>query len=130
MPRYPLAALASLVALLLILPAVGMASGGESIASAPSLNLGSLESGGGNYIEYWRVQVYGGDVITVDADLSDNGGDMVFDLFAPSVDDYSFSHAEPLVSSERLRPEKQQFTLKVPSTGLDILAVCRSHQLH
>jgi hypothetical protein len=123
MNRCALAALASLTALL-IAPAASFASGAESIAEAPPLNLGGVESAGGHFIDFWRTQLFSGDVMTVDADLSSYDGDILFDLYAPTVNDYTLSQAEPLAETGYLSAGKQQFVLRSSVTGVGTLAVC------
>ena len=122
--RYSLAVVASVVAFLLS-PAEGLASGGESIASAPQLNLGVVESGGGRMLDFWRVRLFAGDTMTFDVDLSPKNGDVAFDLFDPSVTDYTFDQARNVANYERLNGGKHQFTLQSPFTGLGTLVVCR-----
>jgi hypothetical protein len=125
MHRCALAVLASLTALL-TLPAASFASGAESIAEAPPLALGGVESAGGHYIDFWRTQLFSGDVVTVDADLSTYDADILFNLYAPTVNDYTLSQAEPIAETGYLSGGKQQFTLRSSVTGLGTLAVCRT----
>ncbi len=122
---WPCSILTCVVALLLV-PAVSRGDGGATIGAAPPLALGAVESGGAHYIDFWRVQLYAGDVITFDADLSNYDGDMTFDLFDPSVNEYTVSGAEPAASTTRRESTKQQFTLTSPYTGLGTLAVCQT----
>jgi hypothetical protein len=125
MTRSLLATLACL-ALLLVTPALSVASGGETIGDAPPLNLGTVETGGAHFIDFWRVQLYQGDVITFDADLSNYDAGTIFDLFAPSVNEYTLSHTQAAAATGRLPAEKQQFTLTSPFTGMGTLSVCQT----
>jgi hypothetical protein len=113
------------IAALLVSPAVGMASGGGSIAAAPLLPLdGSLQTGGGMRGEFWRMQLFGGDKVTIDMELS--GGEYPADLFliAPNVTDFTLQdiHATLDLSA---RIGKSQNVMQAPSSGLWTLDICQ-----
>jgi hypothetical protein len=83
-----LPALAAL-ALLLLLPALARASGGDSIASAPELPLGQQQFGDVDRFDYWRVSMNAGDLLT--ANFGRTGGDLDVGLcvIRPDVTDYT-----------------------------------------
>jgi hypothetical protein len=113
----------AVVALLLASSAV--ASGGTSIASAPMLPLGgALETGGGKRGEFWRMQLYGGDRVTIDMELS--GGEYQADLFliAPSINDFTLQGSTPTLDL-KARIGKSQNIMQAPSTGLWTLDICQ-----
>jgi hypothetical protein len=119
------------VAVLASAPA--LAAGGTSIAAAPTITPGVLQSGGGQSQEFWRMQLFAADRLTVRADNSAtdrdslNGGTS-FELYAPSVDDYRLPAAQPLNGDHNalLKDGKAEFSLTAPFTGLGIIDVCFS----
>ncbi len=117
-------AIATSVAALLLASAAA-ASGGTSIASAPPLPLGgALETGGGKRGEFWRMQLYGGDRVTIDMELS--GGEYPADLFliAPSINDFTLQGSTPTLDL-KARIGKSQNIMQAPSTGLWTLDICQ-----
>lgn len=87
MLRYSSAAVVGVAALLLY-PADSLASGGTSIASAPTLAYGLLEAGGGSQSEFWRMPVTSGDRVTFDID-NELDQDLDFRLRPPTTTDYT-----------------------------------------
>lgn len=110
------------------------AAGGTSIASAPLMQPGQLQTGGGNTQEFWRIQLYAGDRMTVqaqneapeDEDQSDS-----FELYKPSVNDYSLGNSQPVndYGNDDLPPGLNQFTLTSPFTGEGTIDVCDAQVL-
>jgi hypothetical protein len=121
-------ALAAATSALLALPAVSLASGGSSIATAPMLNYGSVEAGGGVTNEFWRLPVTQGDHLTFDID----GGtdtNQLFDFIPldPSVTDYTAREHDGDYL-EPIRDGKTQRTWTAPFTGTGTLWVMSAIQ--
>jgi hypothetical protein len=101
------------------------ASGGISIASAPQVRFGALETGGGTEDEFWRIPLFGGDRITIDATIPDDT--MQFNLFSPSVSDFTIQSTSPVAAGTFYVNNESgdvQTVLRSPFTGLGTLAVC------
>jgi len=113
-----LPALAAL-ALLLLLPALARASGGDSIASASELPLGQQQSGDVDRFDYWRVTLNAGDLLT--ANFGRTGGDLDVGLcvIRPDVTDYTKDGARCVAYREI--GSKSQLTFAATATGRWIL---------
>ncbi len=101
----------------------------STIAGAPSLSVGNCEAGGGENVDYWKVQLNGGDQVQIDTTNTAPSywGDR-FELYAPGTSDGSF-RASPPVSSGRVgNGGPSTITLQAPYTGTFILAVCEDSQ--
>lgn len=122
--RLLLALAAVAVALALALAPGAAASGGTSIADAPTLALGQVTAGGGQQQEFWRAALYSGDQITFLADLTGpEFKNYAFTLYDPSVTDYSLRNAE--AANELIATfGKNQLFLSSPFTGLGTLDIC------
>jgi len=83
-----LPALAAL-ALLLLLPALARASGGDSIAAAPELPLGQQQFGDVDRFDYWRVTMNAGDLLTANFGLTGGDLDVGLCVIRPDVTDYT-----------------------------------------
>jgi hypothetical protein len=83
-----LPALAAL-ALLLLLPALARASGGDSIASAPELPLRQQQFGDVDRFDYWRVTMNAGDLLTANFGLTGGDLDVGLCVIRPDVTDYT-----------------------------------------
>lgn len=121
MPRRISHALTAALAVALALPVAAQASGGASIAEAPSLTYGQLEGGGGLAQEFWRLPLYTGDQVTFTVDVAEREY-RDFELYAPATTDYSLSNAQS-VSRKVLEGGKREFKLTSPFTGLGVLEV-------
>jgi hypothetical protein len=124
MSRYSLAVVVAL-AVVVLCPAASLASGGSSIASAPTLVYGQLENGGGTHDEYWHLQTYAGDKLTMDIDFGSNNLGTI-DVWAPAVTDYTIKQAQAYWSkvSDGYELGKFQFHITSPFTGLNTMAIC------
>jgi hypothetical protein len=119
-----LAALASTASLLLC-PAASLASGGASIAEAPTIPVGTLISGGGQpWHQYYRLPLYGGDALTLDLAMPQPGAcpaALTLSLYQPQVNDYQIETARPLDSTGWVEQGKHEYTWTSPFTGSGIL---------
>jgi hypothetical protein len=114
-------------------PHPASAAGGTSIATAPTITPGTLQAGGGQSQEFWRMQLFASDRLTVRSDNSAtdrdslNGGTS-FELYEPSVDDYRLPAAQPLNGDHNalVKDGMAEFSLTAPFTGLGIIDVCFS----
>jgi hypothetical protein len=121
-----IAACLALAVAVLEAPALADAAG-TSIATAPPMTFGTLQTGGGNYQDFWRFQGYGGDRITIRADLPPTTYEqqLDFSIFSPKIDDYTYDQtADVAAYGTYAGAQKQQFTLAVPFTGQGTLVVC------
>jgi hypothetical protein len=113
---------------------VARASGGESIASAPTVVYGQVMAGGGMRQEFWRMHLYGGDRVTFIADLGVEpqilGGSQEygFTLYDPSVTDYNIRNVSPATEAAPIGG-KNEFTIQSPFSGLGTLDVCQGNIL-
>jgi hypothetical protein len=122
MSRYSLAVVAALTGVLLC-PAASLASGGGSIADAPTLAYSQLENGGGTYVDYWHLQTYAGDKLTMDIDFGTNNSEEI-DVWAPSVTDYTIKEAQAYWSWRDNQSGKFQFHITSPFAGPSTMAIC------
>jgi hypothetical protein len=108
-------------------PSASQASGGESIASAPTVSLGALESGGGPPSQqYWRLPLVAGDAITLDVEDTPQAHEcpdsIDLSLYEPAVTDYQIAQAQPVHTTGYLNSSgKQEFKWSSPFTGAGIL---------
>jgi surface antigen len=107
-----------------VAPAVGSAEAraSENIESAPSMTVGTFEAGGGESVDFWRVQLAAGNrmVLSVNAP----GGTYYFDLYPPGTNGSNFL-GSPFVEHVSVDGEGQ-VVLEAPSTGDFLLAVCEN----
>src|SRR5690348_1426915 len=75
------------------------AAAATSIAAAPTINFGDLETGGGASHEYFRLPAFAGDRLTMRVDRATTDGSIapVFSLYDPSVDDYNLGNKSRLM---------------------------------
>ncbi len=120
-------AICALLAIMATVPASTQASGGTSIADAPTLAYGQVTAGGGLEQEFWRLQLSSGDKVTFTADLGENPEygprEWGFVLYAPSVTDYTIRDANA-ADQAASRPGKNEFSLKSPFSGQGTLDIC------
>jgi hypothetical protein len=111
-------------AALLLAPAA-YASGGASIAEAPTLPVGTLVSGGGQpWHQYYRLPLYGGDEVTLDLEMPGAGdcpAALVLSLYQPQVTDYQIEAAQPVDSTGWVEQGKHEFKWVSPFTGAGIV---------
>jgi hypothetical protein len=122
MNRCALAVLASLIALLIV-PALSFAGTADPIAEAPTIQYGALEAGGGQIgCEYWRLQTYTGDRVSLRwQDIEGEYGPRV-NLYSPAVEDATIRSATAVASDEaQSGANLLQFT--APFSGLATLQV-------
>jgi hypothetical protein len=97
-----------------------------TIAPAPSLTLGTCESGGGNDIDFWDVVLNGGDGLQITVPPA--AADVEFDLYAPGTTDTTFTQASPVDSEVAAASEggatPQVVTVSAPAGGNYVLAAC------
>jgi hypothetical protein len=111
----------------LSLAPVAFASGGGSIAAAPTVSLGALEGGGGPPSpQYWRLPLVAGDAITLDLEDTPQAHEcpasLELSLYEPSVTDYQISQAQPVHTTGYLNSSgKQEIKWASPFTGAGIL---------
>jgi Bacterial Ig-like domain (group 3) len=111
-------------------PASASTAPGNTIATAGTLTVGSPASGGGNAIDFWKVNLRGGDVVQF---VTKTPGlwSYAFALYAPGTTDGSFQNATPF-SAQTTGFEDlgltvtTVFDLQAPYNGTFILAVCES----
>jgi len=109
----------------LSLTSAAFASGGASIAEAPTLPVGTLISGGGQpWHQYYRLPLYGSDEVTLDLEMPGAGAcpaALVLSLYQPQVTDYQIEAARPLDSTGWVEPGKHEFKWLSPFTGAGIV---------
>lgn len=120
-----LAVLAATSLLVLLLPDSTLASGGGSIAEAPTLPVGTLVSGGGQpWHQYYRLALYSGDTLTLDLEMPQAGdcpAALILSLYQPQVTDYQIEAARPIDSTGWVEPGKHEYTWTSPFTGTGTL---------
>ena len=122
MKRCALAALASLTALL-IAPTACFAAAGDPIAEAPTIQYGTLEAGGGHIgCEYWRLQTYTGDRISLRWQDIEGGYAPHVYLYSPAVEDATIRSATAVASGET-QSGANLVQLTAPFSGLPTLQV-------
>ncbi|HEX3489693.1 MAG TPA: Ig-like domain-containing protein [Streptosporangiaceae bacterium] len=104
--------------------ASAVTSPGHTIGAAGTLKINSAVSGGGGRIDYWKVPLYGGDVVQL-AVSNPSGNVFVFALYPPGTTDRNFASAVP-VSSFTVGNPAQDSDLTVPYNGTYVLAVCEN----
>jgi hypothetical protein len=92
----------------------------ESIDSASSLAVGAFEAGGGEDVDFWRVQLTGGDRLLVNVTAPSSS--YYFDLYSPETTTSSFLENPPVEHGSTYG--EGQVVLQVPYTGNFVLAVC------
>ncbi len=98
------------------------AEGASTIATAGVLPLGSLVIGGGQPIDFYRVQLSAGDRIDIVYDMLSQPNCGYLYLFDPTVSDFNLAEAKA-VSGVNVRPGQQSVTLTSSFNGLGTLAV-------
>jgi len=105
---------------------------GHTIATAGTLTIGPEETGGGGVIDFWKVQLTGGDQVqfSTTQPVYEPGTaintNYSYELYAPGTTDSSFPGATPITYSDTFGTANSVFTLRAPSTGTFILAVCEN----
>lgn len=127
MTRLLTLAMCGLCSALAMLPGTAAASGGSSIADAPTLVYGQVTAGGGMKQEFWRLPLYSGDKVTFLANLEARPELGVpgwgFSLYGPSTTDYTIN-SEGAADDAIPPAAKDRFYLTSPFTGLGTLDVC------
>ncbi|HEX3874606.1 MAG TPA: hypothetical protein VHW26_10710 [Solirubrobacteraceae bacterium] len=95
------------------------------IASAAPLTVGASEAGGGAHIDFWQMQLAGGDQVTVDFTGS-SSNEYTFQLYAPGTTDATFSQLPAADTASTNGNSPDQITLQAPYTGNFVLAVCQN----
>lgn len=98
----------------------------HKIATAPSMSLGPAESGGGGPIDFWRLQLAGGQKVRF-AVTYPKGNGYEFELYPPRTTDASFPNAHP-VAAAQTNPEvgTADLTLRAPRAGSFVFVVCEN----
>jgi Bacterial Ig-like domain (group 3) len=102
---------------------------GHTISSSAQLKMGASTTGGGGAIDFWKVQLLGGDQLQLQASMPANQcceSNYRFELFAPPTNDTNFPQAVPLVDSNVGGNTKAVVVLQAPYNGAFILAVCQN----
>jgi len=97
------------------------ATGASSIATASELPLGSLVVGGGQPIDFYRLDLSAGDQIDIAYDMLSQPNCGYLYLFEPATTDFNFAEAKA-VSSVNVAPGQQSVTLTSSFNGLGTLA--------
>jgi hypothetical protein len=98
-----------------------------TIAGAAVTPVGNFESGGGNAIDFWKVQLLGGDKVqfSVQSPYVNCCTGYAFDLYPPGTTDTSFPAATPVMTTGTAEGNNQSIVvLQAPYTGTFVLAVC------
>jgi hypothetical protein len=106
-------------------PTVSAASSGpgHTIASAGTLTVGgNVSSDGGFAVDYWKVQLNGGDVVQFIVNTP-SGTRSDFDLYPPNTTDATVPSTAAFDSGSSFGPAV--FDLQAPYTGTFVLAVCQ-----
>ncbi len=110
--------------------AVAVTPDGHTIASAGTLSLGKVNSGGGGAVDFWKVQLLGGDRVQISAQTPNIpccNRSYYFDLLPPGTTDASFPQTSPVMGvSTPSNSAKSVLVLQAPHTGTFILAVCEN----
>src|SRR5277367_2196329 len=98
------------------------ATGASTIATASELPLGSLVVGGGQPIDFYRLELSAGDQIDIDYDMLNEPNCGYIYLFDPTVTDFNLAQAKA-VSGVNVGPGQQSVMLTSSFNGLGTLAV-------
>lgn len=97
---------------------------GPTIAHSRVMPVGRFEAGGANSIDYWKVQLSGGDVVQFNVATPDET-QYEFELLVPGTNDTNFPAATSFSSAGSNFSGKTVFDLQAPYNGTFILAVCQ-----
>jgi hypothetical protein len=115
--------LAAGLAALLLFPAASLASSADPIAEAPTIQYGTLEAGGGHIgCEYWRLQTYTGDRVSLRWQDIEGGYAPHVYLYSPAVEDATIRSATAVASGET-EAGANLVQLTAPFSGLATLQV-------
>jgi hypothetical protein len=109
-----------------VVPAgLAAASGSNTIATAPVLTYGQLEVAGGKQDEFWRINTFAGDALTIRADLGESTI-LHFEVYDPSVDDFRIQEAAAVArwDGNGYMSGKREIKLDIPFSGQGTLAFC------
>jgi Bacterial Ig-like domain (group 3) len=129
------AALGLLIPGLALVAGTGIAAAttrpGHSIATAGTLTMGPTAAGGGGAIDFWKVNLSGGDVVqllTTTPPATPQNVTTVynFELFPPGTTDASFPNVPPVSSANTFGNTTDVLNLQAPYNGTFILAVCEN----
>ncbi len=102
----------------------GEVQAGATIAAASQFTLGDCQAGGGGHVDFWLVQLTGGD--QVEFSVQEPGDYYYFDLYAPGTTDVEFASATPVDTAYTNQASPDDITLQAPYTGTFVLAVCEN----
>ncbi len=97
------------------------ATGASTIATASELPLGSLVVGGGQPIDFYRLDLSAGDQIDIVYDMLSQPNCGYLYLFEPTTTDFNLAEAKA-VSSVNVAPGQQSVTLTSSFNGLGTIA--------
>ncbi len=108
-------------------PASTTISGAQVLPASGSVS--ATESGGNHEIDYWKVNLFGGDQLRLN--LTNNASAEEFELYPlPSTTDENFIDNPPVSSASSsnstIYGANSQVTLQAPYNGTFILAVCQN----
>jgi hypothetical protein len=91
------------------------------------LAIGTQATGGGQAVDFWKVQLAGGDVVDINTTVP-MGASYTYDLLAPETTDGTVSTATPVTSAATNLHSSgdQQLTIQAPYSGTFILSVCEN----
>ena len=98
----------------------------HTIATAGTLAPPEAGSGGGGPIDFWKVNLAGGD--DVQFNLTYNGSDYEYALYPPGTTDANFGNATPVdsVNTQYYGITEYQVSLQAPYNGTFVVAVCEN----
>ena len=102
---------------------------GHTIASAGTLSMGGTVSGGGGAVDFWKVQLFGGDVMQLQANLPANtccNTNYRFELFPATTTDANFPQTSPLLDMSVSNSTQAVVDLQAPYNATFIMAVCEN----
>jgi hypothetical protein len=117
---------------LVLVAGTGVASArtspGHTIATAGTLTMGPLATGGGGAIDFWKVKLHGGDVVRL-AVTYPAGNAYTFALYAPGTNDANFQNVGSFSSAATNTSggvSKSVLDLQAAYNGTFILAACEN----
>jgi len=120
------------IAGLVLVAGTGVASArtspGHTIATAGTLTMGPLATGGGGAIDFWKVKLHGGDVVRL-AVTYPAGNAYTFALYAPGTSDANFQNVGSFSSAATNTSggvSKSVLDLQAAYNGTFILAACEN----
>jgi len=132
--RYLIAGLLGIGLVVTVAPSFAAAatSASHTIKNASPLTLNKVVHGGGGPIDFWKVNLYGGDQVqlaTTTPSVTPGDSDTIysFELFPPGTTDTSFPQTPPVSSTATPQGSTRSvLVLQAPYNGTFILAVCEN----